>query len=125
MAGMQWARLQANLNIRLRRGAWYRIRQVGPLQAVLEVRGQPLQVPRAPAARGTTCRDEVQPLPRQLRHRLARVLRSRALVAQQLQTAAGQCTRRPFASAGSTLSSIWSSVTPVPVDDSVDPADAN
>src|SRR2546430_9177345 len=47
MAGMQWARLQANLNIRLRRGAWYRIRQVGPLQAVLEVRGQPLQVPSA------------------------------------------------------------------------------
>src|SRR5438046_9285776 len=47
MPGMQWARLQANLNVRLRRGAWYRIRQVGPLQVVLEVRGQTLQVPAA------------------------------------------------------------------------------
>jgi hypothetical protein len=47
MPGMQWARLQANLNIRLRRGAWYRIRQVGPLQSILEVRGQSLQVPSA------------------------------------------------------------------------------
>jgi len=47
MPGMQWARLQANLNIRLRRGAWYRIRQAGPLQVVLEVRGQPVQVPAA------------------------------------------------------------------------------
>src|SRR5207253_8340324 len=47
MPGMQWARLQANLNVRLRRGAWYRIRKVGPLQVVLEVRGQTLQVPAA------------------------------------------------------------------------------
>ncbi len=47
MPGMQWARLQANLNVRLRRGAWYRIKQVGPLQVVLEVRGQTLQVPAA------------------------------------------------------------------------------
>ncbi len=47
MPGMQWARLQANLNIRLRRGAWYRIRQAGPLQVVLEVRGQTVQVPAA------------------------------------------------------------------------------
>ena len=46
MAGM-WARLQADLNIRLRRGAWYRIKQLGPLQAVVEVRGQSLQVPSA------------------------------------------------------------------------------
>jgi len=47
MPVMQWARLQANLNVRLRRGAWYRIRQLGPLQVVLEVRGQGLQVPAA------------------------------------------------------------------------------
>ena len=47
MPGMQWARLQADLNIRLRRGAWYRIKQIGPLQAIVEVRGQPVQVPSA------------------------------------------------------------------------------
>ena len=46
-AAMQWARLQANLNIRLRRGAWYRIREVGPLQTELEVMGQPVWVPSA------------------------------------------------------------------------------
>lgn len=47
MAGMQWARLQADLNVRLRRGAWYRIKQLGPLQAIVEVRGQAVQVPSA------------------------------------------------------------------------------
>src|SRR5438128_846544 len=46
MPGM-WARLQADLNVRLRRGAWYRIKQLGPLQAVVEVRGRPLEVPSA------------------------------------------------------------------------------
>lgn len=46
MAGM-WARLRADLNVRLRRGAWYRITQLGPLQAVVEVRGKALQVPSA------------------------------------------------------------------------------
>jgi len=42
---MQWARLQTDLNIEIRRGAWYRIRQLGPLQAVIEVRGQEVAVP--------------------------------------------------------------------------------
>src|SRR6059058_4549506 len=46
MPGM-WARLQADLNVQLRRGAWYRITQLGPLQAVVEVRGQRLEVPSA------------------------------------------------------------------------------
>ena len=46
MSGM-WARLQADLNVRLRRGAWYRITQLGPLQAVVEVRGRSLAVPSA------------------------------------------------------------------------------
>jgi len=46
MPGM-WARLAADLNIRLRRGAWYRITQLGPLQAVVEVRGRSLEVPSA------------------------------------------------------------------------------
>ncbi|HYT04923.1 MAG TPA: hypothetical protein VEM13_08610 [Gemmatimonadales bacterium] len=45
MAYMQWARLQTDLNIEIRRGAWYRILQIGPLQAVIEVRGQPVEVP--------------------------------------------------------------------------------
>src|SRR2546421_9999874 len=47
MHGKQWARLQADYNLRLRRGAWYRIRQLGPPQTVLEVKGQALQVPSA------------------------------------------------------------------------------
>ena len=47
MPGMQWARLLADLNIRLRRGAWYRISQRGPLQAVIDVSGRLLQVPSA------------------------------------------------------------------------------
>ena len=46
MAGM-WARLQADLNVKLRRGAWYRITQLDPLQAVLEVGGRLLEVPSA------------------------------------------------------------------------------
>lgn len=47
MPGMQWARLLADLNLRLRRGAWYRIVRVEPLQAVLEVSGRSIQVPAA------------------------------------------------------------------------------
>jgi len=46
MAGM-WARLQADLNVRLRRGAWYRITRLDPLQAVLEVGGRLLEIPSA------------------------------------------------------------------------------
>ena len=46
MAGM-WARVRADLNIELRRGAWYRITQLGPLQAVVDIRGKALQVPSA------------------------------------------------------------------------------
>jgi hypothetical protein len=47
MAG-KWARLRADLNLRLRRGAWYRIARLDPLQAVVEVRGgRSLAVPAA------------------------------------------------------------------------------
>ena len=42
---MQWARLQTDLNIEIRRGAWYRIRQLGMLQAIIEVDGQQREVP--------------------------------------------------------------------------------
>lgn len=47
MPGMQWARLQVDLNIRLRRGAWYRIAELGPLHAVVDVLGQSIRVPAA------------------------------------------------------------------------------
>jgi len=42
---VQWARLQTDLNIEIRRGAWYRIRQLGSLQAIIEVRGRQFEVP--------------------------------------------------------------------------------
>ena len=47
MAGMRWARLKADLNLKLRRGAWYRIQDVGPLEAVVEVNNRPMPVPSA------------------------------------------------------------------------------
>ena len=46
MTGM-WARLQADLNLKLRRGAWYRITRLDPLRAVLEVGGHLLEIPSA------------------------------------------------------------------------------
>lgn len=45
MTGMQWGRLQANVNCRLRRGAWYRVLQASPLQAVVDVNRTLLKVP--------------------------------------------------------------------------------
>src|SRR5881397_559044 len=45
--GKHWARLQADLNCKLRRGAWYRVRELGPLEAVVEVKGKALPVPCA------------------------------------------------------------------------------
>ena len=47
MSRMKWARLQADVNVQLRRGAWYRVKELGPLETVLEVRGKPLLVPSA------------------------------------------------------------------------------
>lgn len=59
MAG-KWARLQANLNCNLRRGAWYRLIKDGGLEAVVDVRGKPvlvvkafLQISNAPPRRWT------------------------------------------------------------------------
>ena len=46
MAGMHWGRLQADVNCRLRRGAWYRILRVAPLEAVVDVNRRPIAVPR-------------------------------------------------------------------------------
>ena len=42
----QWARLQSDVNVKLRRGAWYRIMKLGPLEATLEVNRRPLTVSR-------------------------------------------------------------------------------
>src|SRR5256885_16173043 len=35
---LQWARVNADLNLRLRRGAWYRVLELHPLEAVLGLR---------------------------------------------------------------------------------------
>jgi hypothetical protein len=42
---VQWARLQIDLNLEIRRGAWYRVRHLGPLQAIVEARGRTFVVP--------------------------------------------------------------------------------
>lgn len=44
---MVWARLQADLNCKLRRGAWYRLIKVEGLAAVVDVNRQPVPVVRA------------------------------------------------------------------------------
>ncbi len=60
MAGQQWARLQTDVNVKLRRGAWYRILRLGAQEAVLEVNRRPitvlrtlLQIVQAPPTRWT------------------------------------------------------------------------
>src|SRR2546427_4820818 len=42
----QWARVRARTNCTLRRGAWYRVTRLTPLEAVLEVNQRPVHVPR-------------------------------------------------------------------------------
>lgn len=44
---MVWARLQADLNCNLRRGAWYRLIKADGLAALVDVRGKPVPVVRA------------------------------------------------------------------------------
>jgi len=60
MAAQQWARLQTDVNVKLRRGAWYRILKLGPKEAVLDVNRQPhtvsrslLQIVQTPPSRWT------------------------------------------------------------------------
>jgi hypothetical protein len=43
---MQWARLTADVDIKIRRGAWYKVLRLGPLEAVLDVNRKPTPVPR-------------------------------------------------------------------------------
>lgn len=47
MTDVQWARVQGDVNRRLRRGAWYRVATLTHDQAVLEVNRQRVAVPRA------------------------------------------------------------------------------
>lgn len=47
MAGLQWARLQSDVNCQLRRGAWYPVVRLASTEAVVEVvKGKPTPVPR-------------------------------------------------------------------------------
>jgi hypothetical protein len=46
MVLQQWARLQTDVNVKLRRGAWYRILKLGAVDAVLDVNRQPHTVAR-------------------------------------------------------------------------------
>ncbi len=45
MTGIQWARLSADVDCSLRRGAWYRVTAVGGLQSTVEVGRKPQSVP--------------------------------------------------------------------------------
>ncbi|MGH7537914.1 MAG: hypothetical protein ACREMF_04725 [Gemmatimonadales bacterium] len=42
-----YARLRENVNIRLRRGAWYRVLKVADLKVILDVNGRPMSVAAA------------------------------------------------------------------------------
>jgi len=44
---MLFARLQADVDLKIRRGAWYRVLELGDLEAVLEVNKRPMTVLRA------------------------------------------------------------------------------
>ena len=46
MAGQQWARLRADVNCDMRRGAWYRLLRVASLEVVVDVKGKGIPVPR-------------------------------------------------------------------------------
>jgi len=45
MVGIQWGRLQADVDCSLRRGAWYRVTALGGLDAIVEVGRKPHAVP--------------------------------------------------------------------------------
>lgn len=47
MPHQQWARLQTDVNVKLRRGAWYRVIKLGAVEALLDVNRQPVSVTRA------------------------------------------------------------------------------
>ena len=45
MAGIQWGRLQADIDCALRRGAWYRVTAIGGLEVIVDVGRKPQSVP--------------------------------------------------------------------------------
>jgi hypothetical protein len=45
LKGMRWGRLQTDVDCKLRRGAWYRVKHVAGLEAIVELNRQPLAVP--------------------------------------------------------------------------------
>lgn len=47
MVDPQWARLQVDVNCRLRRGAWYRVTDLTAAEATLDVNRRQVLVPRA------------------------------------------------------------------------------
>ncbi len=47
MTEQQWARLQVDVNCPLRRGAWYRVANLTPGDALLDVNRSQVPVPRA------------------------------------------------------------------------------
>ena len=47
MAEQLYARLREDVNVRLRRGAWYRVLKLQDLKAILEVSGRPVKVAAA------------------------------------------------------------------------------
>ncbi len=46
MPELQWARLQTDVDCHLRRGGWYRVIRLAPLEVLLDVNRKPLSVPR-------------------------------------------------------------------------------
>src|SRR5205809_6742492 len=62
----QWARVRARTNCQLRRGAWYRVVELAPLDVVLEVNRRPLRGPR-PSVQVTPIRPRLWPLVPRLR----------------------------------------------------------
>lgn len=47
MTGKQWARLRAEANVPLRRGAWYGVVRLTPTDAVLDVHQRMVNVPKS------------------------------------------------------------------------------
>ncbi len=43
----QWARTRVRTSRQMRRGAWYRVVRLGPVDGILEVNARPISVPRA------------------------------------------------------------------------------
>ena len=47
MADVRWARLETDMNCRLRRGAWYRVAGLTSAEATLDVNREQMLIPRA------------------------------------------------------------------------------